>query len=202
MDNIGVFGGTFNPPHLGHLHIATAFLQAFQPEELLIIPSYVPPHKASPELASGEDRLVLCKQTFTDPRCKISDLELQRKGRSYTVDTLEELKSNYPGKELYFLVGDDMLLYLPHWREPERLLELAHFVSAVRSDRTSVSDLERFARQQYPAQYAAGRFHFLQLEPFEVSSTELRNKRKAGEALTGLVSAEAEEYINRKGLYL
>jgi len=199
---LGIFGGTFNPPHLGHLHIANGFLQAFQPEELLIIPSFVPPHKESPDLLPGEERMALCKRTFQGEVFRFSDMELQRKGRSYTVDTLETLKAQHPEQELYFLVGDDMLFYLPFWKDPERLLTLAHFVSAVRTEQVSTAELEQFAKTTYPQQYADGRFHFLTLLPFPVSSTEVREKRKAGQSLKGLVTPETEAYIKEKGFYL
>ncbi len=191
---IGIFGGTFNPPHLGHRHIVEDFHEQMAAaglplDKILIIPTYVPPHKAAPDLASGEDRLAMCRLCFeetspTSGSFEVSDLEVRREGASYTWMTLEDLHEQYDevdpatgGKtpaELYFVMGDDMLLYLPHWKYPERVLEGAVLVSTIRSHECSVEELKDFAKTHYPDQYEAGRFLFFESEPFPVSSTEVR----------------------------
>lgn len=206
---IGIFGGTFNPPHLGHRHIVEDFHEQMAAaglplDKILIIPTYVPPHKAAPDLASGEDRLAMCQLCFkgqgTAPaaptaiqaapesssaeRFEVSDIEVRREGASYTWMTLEELHEQYDEVdpttgaktpvELYFLMGDDMLLYLPHWVRPEKVLEDAVLVSTIRSHECSVDELKNFAKTTYPEQYEAGRFLFFESEPFPVSSTEVR----------------------------
>ncbi len=200
---IGVFGGTFNPPHLGHLHIVTTFADTYDLDEVLIIPTYIPPHKAPVDLASGEERLELCRLAFQDPRFVISPMELVREGASYTVDTLRALKEAYgEDTELYFLVGDDMLLYLPKWKDPEELLRLAHFVSSVRSEDLTLEKLEAFAKEHYPEQYAAGRFLFMPMKPLELSSTEVRESHKKGMDISHMVTKEVADYIEEKGLYV
>lgn len=200
---IGIFGGTFNPPHVGHLHIVSEFVQACSLDEVLIIPTFIPPHKATPDLASGEDRLELCRRTFVGPPFVVSNIELNRHDVSYTVDTLKALKEVYGEEtEFYFLVGDDMLFYLPKWKNPEELLSLTHFVSSVRSNDVTVEELEQFAKETYPKQYEAGRFSFLQMEPLKLSSTEVRDAVKAGTDISSMVTPAVAAYITEKGLYL
>lgn len=210
---IGIFGGTFNPPHKGHRHIAEDFRDQMAAiglplDKVFIIPTYVPPHKAAPDLASGEDRLAMCRLCFEKENAEhtqaelaaaqasptgtpepvasfeVSDLEIRREGASYTWMTLEDLHEQYDEvdpetgektpAELYFVMGDDMLLYLPQWKYPERVLDGAVLVSTIRSHECSVEELRNFAKTNYPDQYAAGRFLFFESEPFPVSSTEVR----------------------------
>ena len=200
MKRTGIFGGTFNPPHLGHRNIADGFVQALDLDRVLIIPSYTPPHKAAPDLASAEDRIAMCRMNFDDPVYMVSDIEIQRQGRSYTYDTLKALHDKGED-DLYFLVGDDMLLYLENWYNPHGILSLTHLVSAVRSDKVFVSDLKKFAEEHFPEEYAAGRFLFIEMDPFEVSSTEIRNKIRAGESADGLLAPDVAAFIAQKGLY-
>lgn len=186
---IGIFGGTFNPPHLGHRHIVEDFREQMAAaglplDKILIIPTYVPPHKAAPDLASGEDRLLMCNLQLENGPFEVSDIEVRRQGASYTWMTLDELHEQYDEvdpetgektpAELYFLMGDDMLLYLPNWKRPEKILEDAILVSTIRSHECSVEELKDFAKTHYPDQYESGRFLFFESEPFPVSSTEVR----------------------------
>lgn len=196
---IGIFGGTFNPPHRGHRHIAedfrTQMAAAGLPlDKILIIPTFVPPHKAAPDLASGEDRLAMCRLCFGDGLFEVSDLEIARADTSYTWKTLEDLHALYRDAEFYFLMGDDMLLYLPHWAEPEKVLAGATLVSTIRSRECSVGELRAFAKQHYRAQYKAGRFLFFESEPFPVSSTEVRSLIKTA------VSASKDAFSARMEL--
>ena len=178
---IGIFGGTFNPPHLGHRHIVEDFREKMAAaglplDKVLIIPTFVPPHKETPDLASGEDRLAMCRLNFD---AEVSDLEIRRGDTSYTWMTLEDLHDRYEDAELYFLMGDDMLLYLPHWKRPEKILEEAVLVSTVRSDDCTVDTLRTFAKETYPDQYADGRFLFFESDPLPMSSTEVRDLVRA-----------------------
>lgn len=217
---IGIFGGTFNPPHLGHLHIAKDFRAQMEAlgkplDKLLIIPTFVPPHKETPDLASGKDRLAMCQKAFPD--FSVSDLEISRGDVSFTYMTLEQLHKEYDGvgpdgepAQLYFLMGDDMLLYLPHWARPEKILEDAVLVSTIRSNDCTVETLRAFAKDTYPAQYAAGRFLFFESTPFPVSSTEVRgllkgkdgkSPKEAEEKLQTLLDPTVLQYILERGLY-
>ena len=121
---IAVFGGTFNPPHLGHMAAAEACIEALSLDRLILMPTRVPPHKDLPAgSATPEQRLEMCRIAAVQiPRCEVSDLELRREGLSYTADTVEELAAHYPGDTLWLVMGTDMLLSFDRWREPERIL--------------------------------------------------------------------------------
>lgn len=186
---IGIFGGTFNPPHNGHVRLARAALEELGLDKLLIIPSCIPPHKIAAKLAGGEDRLEMCRIAFgDDPRVEVSALELERKGRSYTVDTLRELKAAYPDSELYFIVGSDMLDSFDKWYLWKEILSLSILCAASREE-GYMPDLDRFGEY-------ADRIRIIHLSPLEVSSTQIRISHK-----TELVDKRVAEYIERHGLY-
>ena len=155
---IGVYGGTFNPIHRGHLTAARAAADALGLEKVLLIPDNLPPHKELPAgSATGEDRLAMCRLTAGEvPGMEVLDLELRRSGPSYTSDTLAELHAQYPDDELWLLVGSDMFLSLQEWHEPERILSLAGIAAF---HRTCGDETERFARDvmdHFVAEYCAG----------------------------------------------
>ncbi len=144
----------------------------------------------------------MCEKTFADGRFTIDPIELNRQGKSYTVDTLRQLKQRYgENDEFYFLMGDDMLLYLDKWYEPREILRLATVVSAVRSSRVSLEDLCSYAERTFPEEYRNGRFQFYEIPPVDVSSTEVRRRVRSGESLEGLVAPEVAQYIADRGLY-
>ena len=116
---ICIYGGTFDPPHIGHMHACREFLNAFTVDKMYVIPTSTPPHKIRSSTVSGEDRLDMCKLAFSEisPLIEISDVELKREGKSYTADTINEIKAlGY--NDLYFLCGTDMLLTLDTWYNP------------------------------------------------------------------------------------
>lgn len=201
MRKIGIFGGTYNPPHIGHLNIAEEFIKLYVPEKVLIIPTYIPPHKEKAGSVSAAERAELCRRTFKGPFYEICDIEINRKGKSFTADTLRELSGRAPDAEFYFLVGDDMLRTLHTWREPKEILRLCRIVAAVRSDSLTTEDLFAYARQHFPEEYEYGRIQFIYTEPFPLSSTEVRSKAEAGLDIRTLVTPECYEYIKEKGLY-
>ena len=127
-------GGTFNPPHNGHLHAAQQAVKALQFDRLLLIPDNIPPHKTMPEhSATSMQRLEMTRCMAEEiPHAQVTDMELTRGGRSYTVDTLRRLKETYPDSILYFIMGTDMLLSFDRWREPENICRLAHLVVIAR----------------------------------------------------------------------
>ena len=202
MEKIGIFGGTYNPPHVGHLNIVSKFAAEYELDRMLIIPTYVPPHKASPELAPTEARVEMCRRTFTDPKFEISTVEIDRKGRSYTYDTLKQLLGIYKDAKFYFLCGDDMLFTLHKWYKPKGILNYCTVVTSVRSEKYSIEDLENYAKNRFPKEYSGGRFEFMPIDPIELSSTEIRNKRKNGESIEGLVTKDTLDFIESEGLYL
>ncbi|MEI3122534.1 MAG: nicotinate (nicotinamide) nucleotide adenylyltransferase [Oscillospiraceae bacterium] len=172
---IGVYGGTFNPIHRGHLTAARAAADALGLEKVLLIPDSLPPHKELPAgSATGEDRLAMCRLTAGEvPGMEVLDLELRRSGPSYTSDTLAELHAQYPDDELWLLVGSDMFLSLQEWHEPERILSLAGIAAF---HRTRGDETERFAQQKANLEQIYGARVALLENPdvVEISSTELR----------------------------
>ena len=124
MEHIGIFGGTFNPVHSGHLLLARHYLDALKLDRLLVIPTGTPPHKDAPELLDGEKRMQLCALAFEDqPRVQLCDIELRREGKSFTVDTVGWLRQQYPQAQLYLLVGSDMFLSFERWKSWQQILQ-------------------------------------------------------------------------------
>lgn len=196
---IGIFGGTFNPPHQGHKKLALDFMSRLSLDLMMVIPTFMPPHKATNDLASGDERLAMCRLCFSEDFFLVSDIELLRKGKSYTVNTLEQIKNRYPDDELFFIMGSDMLLSFHQWREPERILDLATVCAATREDDPAMTDKLREYVQQFFS-HKKERFIILDFSPIEISSTCIRNS--SDDALDkNFVSDEVSTYILTKGLY-
>ena len=159
-------------------------------EKLIVIPSCIPPHKLAGKLASGAQRLEMCRLAFgKDPRCEVSSIELERSGKSYTVDTLNEIKKIYPDDELYFIIGSDMLRTFQQWVRWEEILSLAKICAASRENGYQ-PDWSAYTSEQRE------RFVFIDAEPLEVSSTELRGGQKAD-----LIDPDVARYIKENNLY-
>jgi len=201
---IGIYGGTFNPPHLGHLRSAQFAMDYLGLDKLIFVPAAVPPHKALPEgSATAEQRLemtALAADTLLrKERVEVSDLELRREGKSFTADTLRTLREEYPGDELWLLMGTDMFLTLPSWREPETICALAHLAAFARSETDDLAELERQGR--YLAETFGARTQVVPLPQITpVSSTQLRQALERGEGSRYLPDA-VWGYILRRGLY-
>lgn len=195
---IGIFGGTFNPPHLGHIRAATAFADQMSLDELLIIPDNIPPHKEYAGSVSADDRMRMCSIAFCNiPNAKISDMEIKRGGRSYTYVTLEELSDD--SCDLYFLMGTDMFLTLDSWVKPDVIFKLADICYIRReSDKEKTRFIEEKTRQ-YKEKYNA-RIHRILTDATEISSTELRKQLSFG-ASNGLIPDAVLSYIRSEGLY-
>lgn len=189
MDKIGVFGGTFNPPHLGHLRLARAFDRLLDFDAIIVVPAFSPPHKTAPSLASGEDRLAMCRLLFSGlPKAEVSDTELRRGGRSYTYDTLVALGGRFPGARLYLIVGSDMLNSFRQWHRYGDILALCTLCAA---RRRGDDELDGSVEGVITADF----------EPLDISSTELRALAASGAELSPFAGADVANYINQKGLY-
>ena len=199
MRRIGLFGGTFNPPHKAHLRLAEKALEGARLDRVLIMPAFVPPHKEAKELLSGADRLELCRRTFCGEKFEISDLELRRKGKSYTVETLEELKKLYPGDEFFLIIGSDMLLSFDRWYRFEEILKMAKLCVMTRERAVSRKMLSEYCKNTL--KLSQEDFIILDCDAFELSSTEVRQKAKEGENLSSLLTEKANEYIKEKSFY-
>ena len=179
-----IYGGTFNPPHMGHIRSVRTAAEALQPDAVLLIPAAIPPHKALADGSPGaEERLRLTQLAAAEiPGAETSDMELRREGKSYTSDTLWELRGRYPAAELVFLVGTDMLISLPEWHEPEVVCALASIAVFSRETgrEAEIAGAAARLREQFGATV-----YVVAGEPIEVSSTELREKlgRREGREL-------------------
>jgi len=198
---IGIYGGTFSPPHIGHVGAAESFSRAVNPDELLIMPDFLPPHKEICGKVSAEDRLVMSRLAFGHIKnAVISDMEIRRGGRSYTSVTLEELSRD--DSELYFLCGTDMFLTLGTWYRPEVIFKLATICYVRReADEENSRLIEELARE-YRERFGA-KIIPIELSVREVSSSALREYLKQdSEEASKLLSPSVFSYIKERGLYL
>lgn len=197
MEKLAMYGGTFNPIHNGHLHLAQEFRRRLQLDRILLIPTRVPPHKTVPDLASAEDRFRMCQLAAEPHGFEVSDLELRREGPSYTADTLRELHALYPGAQLYLITGADMFLTLEQWHDSTALLRLARLCAAPR-DESGRHELLKYAEhlRRLGAQTCVENIPLL-----PVSSTLVRRRVRAGESVAKLVPTAVEQYIIRHHLY-
>ena len=195
---LGILGGTFNPPHLGHLVCAQEAYLRLRLERVVLIPARIPPHKPVTDEPGVEHRVEMCRLAVAgdEARFAVSGLEAERDGPSYTVDTLEVLHDREPESELFLIVGADVAIGFPTWRQPERVLSLATLAVAERPG-TSRSDVER-ALAQVPGGDQAG---FFDMPEIEISSTMLRDRVRDSEPTRYLVPDAVRAYIDEHGLY-
>lgn len=189
---IGVLGGTFDPIHMGHLVLAEQVREKFQLDRVIFIPSATPPHKTEQKLSLANHRFEMTKLALEgNLYFSVSDIELKRKGLSYTVETLRELKGLYKDSEIYFLTGSDVLDEITTWRDPEEIYKLAKIVIAVRPGFNKFDPEDHFAKKSIIAKITG----------VDISSTQIREKVRRGESIKYLVPSKVEEYIKKRNLY-
>jgi nicotinate-nucleotide adenylyltransferase len=194
---IGILGGTFNPPHLGHLVAGQEAYRELGLDQVMLIPARIPPHKPVDAEPGPHHRLELCRLAIgNDERFTVSDLELRRDGPSYTVDTLKVLSTQAPNNELFLILGGDIAAGLPEWHEPERVLELATVAIAGRRGTAKA------AVQKALGGLAGGdRATFFQMPRIGISSTMVRRRVRAGQPIRYFVPDGVVDYIETHGLY-
>ncbi len=194
---VGLLGGTFNPPHLGHLVCAQEAYLQLDLEQVLWIPARLPPHKPVDDEPGIEHRLALCGLAIDgDARFAVCDLESRREGPSYTIDTLEELHSQMPDSEFFLIVGADVAAGFAEWREPRRVLELATVAVAERpgTSRAVVEDV--FGRLADSSKSCV-----FEMPEIGISSTMLRDRVRSGESTDYLMPEAVRRYIDEHHLY-
>ena len=195
---IGLFGGTFNPPHIGHVKAAKAFREQICGDGLIVMPSHKPPHKSIEDGSpTATQRLELCALAFGELG-EISDYEITREAVSYTYDTVKHLGTLYPGKKISLYVGTDMLFYFEKWYKFEWLLE--NVTLAVASRTSHMTDELRTECERLKNRYGSD-IILLELEPEVVSSTEIRDAIKNGGEAVKYLPAAVYDYIKKNGLY-
>lgn len=194
---LGILGGTFNPPHLAHLVCAQEAWRELALERVLFVPARIPPHKRIEHEPGPAHRLEMCRLAVAgDERFEVCELELQRDGPSFTVDTLKELKTRAPHDELVLILGGDIAAGLPDWNQPERVLELATVAIAKRRGTTRGS-VERALERLRGGESA----RFFAMPRIGISSTMLRRRIARGQPIRYFVDYQVEAYIQRHGLY-
>ena len=202
---IGVYGGTFNPPHLGHLTAARAVFELLKLDKLLLVPAGLPPHKALPAGSpTAEQRLEMTRlaaeQLGLGDRVQVLDLELRRQGKSYTADTLSQITELYPEAELWLLMGTDMFLTLQTWHEPEAIFAQAGIAAFGRTEEDT-EELFSVQREYLYRTYPDARIFTLTIPGVvDISSTELREQLSADRG-ANLLAPAVYGYILREGLY-
>jgi nicotinate-nucleotide adenylyltransferase len=198
---LGIFGGSFNPVHLGHLILAECCREQQRLDQVWFIPAHTPPHKQDHDLAPASDRVEMLKLAAGGHESfHVSTLELDRGGVSYTVDTLEHLKSEDATRELFLILGSDSLADLPNWKEPARLCELSTPLVVHRGGSPSpdFSVLSPFANSETIRQFGAAQ---VVMPLIGISSSDIRRRVAEGRSIRFLTPRAVEKYIETHGLY-
>ena len=190
--NIGIFGGTFDPPHLGHLIVAESVQEQLDLGMVLFIPTYSPPHKADGAVAAPSHRLKMVQLAVADNASfKVSDIEVRRGGKSYTADTLRSLHALYRGDNLTLIIGSDNLRIFPSWKDPEEILRMCQVV---------VIDRPGIRRSVIEHPYVQ-KVRFVQVPNIEISGSDIRQRIQAGQSIRYLVTGSVRAYIDEHHLY-
>ncbi len=196
MKRIGILGGTFNPVHMGHLAIAQAAVQTVNLDKVFFVPSHTPPHKRIASLASVNDRYQMVKLAILgNPKFSLSDFEVKRPGKSYTIDTLKFFQEKYVDAQIYVIIGADMVEGLSAWKDIDEILAIASFLVFDRpgSSKHLPDDIIKGRTQQFIS---------LQMPELAISSSFLRTQVKKRKSIKYLVPDKVFEYIIMKKLYL
>ena len=192
-NRVGLFGGTFNPPHAAHLLVAEEALSQMGLAEVVFVPCGIPPHREVADGVAKEDRYEMVKRAVSGyPRFSVSRIEIDRGGSSYTIDTVRALQGTYP-QGMVFIVGADLLLGIETWKEPDALLSAVPFLVAPRNG------IRREAFSVPP--FTRGTIRFLEMEEVDLSSSWVRAAARRGESIDGWVPPEVVSYIAERGLY-
>jgi nicotinate-nucleotide adenylyltransferase len=195
---LGILGGTFDPPHVGHLWLAAMAADALALDRVLFMPAAQPPHKGGSLVSRATDRLLMTRLAISaDPAFELCPIEMERTGPSYTIDSVTELKRAHPDADLFLIMAADSLAQIDTWREPDRLLTEVEWIVGPRPgselpDRSTLE--ERFGA-------GASRIHLLDGPTLDVSSSQIRRRVAAGHTIRYLVARNVEELIIDRGLY-
>lgn len=195
---IGLFGGTFDPPHLGHLILASEAQTQLGLNRLLWILTPEPPHKLDQTITPVEDRLAMVQLAIADnPAFELSRIELDRPGPHYTLDTIQLVAAQNPGADIVPIIGGDSLRDLPKWHEPQKLVYACHWIGVMRRpyDRSNLDELE----SQLPG--ISSKVHYVDAPLLEIASREIRNRIAEGKSVRYYLPANVFDYISQHHLY-
>ncbi len=211
-ERIGLFGGTFNPIHLGHLRGAEEIREAFSLREVIFIPASLPPHKEKESVIEAHHRMEMVRlATASNPYFSTSEIELKREGKSYTIDTLQYFREKYPNP-LFFILGKDAFVEIETWKDFKQLFSLSNFIVMTRpkGKKTFSSDplpkalvpLFKYDPKRGGWHHPSGHtLYFREISYLEISSTKVRELIERGESVKYLIPSEVESYIRENGLY-
>ncbi len=196
--NIGIFGGTFDPVHIGHLILAETVRDQFSLDEIWFIPAHIPPHKQELTISHPKDRIAMLEFAIAGhANFKINPLEIKRDGPSYTVDTLRELQSSHPADQFHLLIGADSLTDFPTWKSPHEIMTLAKIIAVNRGHDPADMESVRHAL----GEQADERIQIIEMPLIGISSTELRYRCKTGLSIRFQTPRAVELYIQQHLLY-
>ncbi len=199
---IGIFGGSFDPVHYGHLLLAELCRESYELDEVRLVPAAIPPHKQDQGRAADEHRLHMLHLAIGGhPKISAWDVELQRGGVSYTVETLQALRAEQPTDELFFLMGADSLFDLPNWRSPEEICELATLAVVDRPGNRDVN-FEVLSDIVSPERIEHFRKHVVRMPQLEISSSEIRRRVAGKKSIRFQTPRAVEQYIAEESLYV
>ena len=199
---LGLFGGSFDPVHYGHLLLAEICREECRLEQVWFVPAAIAPHKRDRGHASDSQRLEMLRLAIAGHEAfQVSDVEIARGGISYTVDTLTEVRRQRPDDELFFLMGADSLDDFPTWREPGKICQLATIIVVDRHGSQPV-DLQRLAAFADPQRLEQIRQHRVEFPLIEISSTDIRHRAAAGKSIRFRLPRAVEKYIETNGVYV
>jgi len=190
-----LFGGTFDPPHLGHLIIAQTIFEAENFDQIVFVPAYQPPHKNGMKISPVDQRLEMLKIAISEnPNFVMSDLEIQRKGLSYSIDTIIEYKkqNNLSSDELFYLMGSDSLKQFKKWKDTKRIIDESRVIVAIRPG---------FRPSDIP-NWILAKIQFASIPRIEISSTTIRDRWIDDKTIRYMVTESVWQYINKNKLYL
>lgn len=194
---IGILGGTFNPIHLGHLMIAEMALEAFNLNRVIFVPAKEPPHKEA-DVIEAKYRLEMVHAAVLDnPNFLVSDVEMKREGKSYTIDTVRYFYNTYgPTTEFFFIAGTDTIQNLPTWKYIEELLDMCEFIGAIRPGATEdIGEIIEWFGQR------GSRIHILEVPEIKLSATDLRYRLRQGLSTRYMLPRSVYQYIKRHKIY-
>ena len=196
---VGILGGTFDPIHVGHLMTAEAVRDEYHLDKVIFIPAAVPPHKQNQDVTEAMHRYVMTVlATCSNPNFEVSDIEMNRPGPSYTIDTIRELLERFgEDTEFYFITGADAIQEIHTWDRIEELLEMCHFIGASRQG--CLPDVNQIKASF--GELGKRKIHRLETPELETSSTDIRNRIKKGYSIKYIVPTAVEQYIYKQGLY-
>ena len=198
MKKIAIYGGSFDPPHEGHKLLALNLAKSCGADKVIIMPTAMSPFKSTSG-ATAAQRYEMCKLAFKEPLFEVSDIEINRGGKSYTVDTVNSVKELYPHSELYLFMGDDMFLSFNKWYKYEEIAKKCVIVAACRTERLEeLQNMKAFARDVL--RFGEGKVIFCESVPVEISSTTILENVKNN--CFEYIGSDVAEYIKAKGLYL